>query len=135
TLNGNPIAAVAGLATLGELRKPGAYERLHAAGRRLRDGLADLVKRSGLPAQVIGESTVFDIVFTDKPVTDYRSLLTADGTRLKAFNAECLRRGVCKGREKLYMSLAHSDEDIAKTLEAFEGALAALPRSAPGARA
>ena len=134
TLNGNPIAAVAGLATLGELRKPGAYERLHAAGRRLRDGLADLVKRSGLPAQVIGESTVFDIVFTDKPVTDYRSLLTADGTRLKAFNAECLRRGVCKGREKLYMSLAHSDEDIAKTLEAFEGALAALPRSAPGTR-
>ena len=65
----------------------------------------------------------------------FSSLLTADGTRLKAFNAECLRRGVCKGREKLYMSLAHSDEDIAKTLEAFEGALAALPRSAPGTRA
>ena len=49
TLNGNPIAAVAGLATLAELRKPGAYARLHGTGRKLRDGLADLVKRSGLP--------------------------------------------------------------------------------------
>jgi len=132
TLNGNPIAAVAGLATLAELRKPGAYARLHAAGRRLKDGLADLVKTSGLPAQVIGETTVFDVVFTGKPVTDYRSLLTADGTMLKVFNAECLKRGVCKGREKLYMSLAHSDEDIARTLEVFEDALAALPRGTTG---
>ena len=84
---------------------------------------------------MIGESMVFDIVFTDKPVIDHRSLLTADGTRINAFNAECLRRGVCKGREKLYMPLAHSGDDIAKTLEAFGGAPAAQPMSAPGTRA
>src|SRR5438093_12091657 len=135
TLNGNPVAAVAGLATLAELRKPGAYARLHQTGRTLRDGLADLVRRSGLPAQVIGETTVFDIVFTDRPLTDYRAMLTADGALLKAFNAECLERGIVKGREKLYVSLAHTEPDVARTLETFEAALGALPRPAPPARA
>ena len=135
TLNGNPVAAVAGLATLAELRKPGAYARLHQTGRTLRDGLADLVRRSGLPAQVIGETTVFDIVFTDRPLTDYRAMLTADGALLKAFNAECLQRGIVKGREKLYVSLAHTEHDVARTLETFEAALGALSRSAPAARA
>ena len=135
TLNGNPVAAVAGLATLAELRKPGTYARLHQTGRTLRDGLADLVRRSGLPAQVIGETTVFDIVFTDRPLTDYRAMLTADGALLKAFNAECLQRGIVKGREKLYVSLAHTEHDVARTLETFEAALGALPRPAPPARA
>jgi glutamate-1-semialdehyde 2,1-aminomutase len=129
TLNGNPIAAVAGLATLAELRKPGAYARLHRIGGRLREGLGDLVKRSGLPAQVIGETTVLDVVFTAEPVTDYRATLTADSAMLKTFNAECLRRGVVKGREKLYVSLAHTEEDVARTLEIFEAALQAVSRA------
>jgi len=128
TLNGNPVAAVAGLATLAELRKPGAYERLHRAGRALRDGLAQIVGRSGLPAQVIGETTVFDVIFTDRPVTDYRSTLTADGPRLKAFNRECLRRGVLKGHSKIYVSLAHTDADAARTLEVFAEAVEAIAR-------
>jgi glutamate-1-semialdehyde 2,1-aminomutase len=128
TLNGNPIAAAAGLATLAELRRPGAYGRLHATGRRLRAGLADLVRASGLPAQVVGETTVFDIVFTDRPVTDYRALLTADGALLRAFNAECLRRGIVKGAQKIYVSLAHTDADVTRTLAVFEEVLALLPR-------
>jgi glutamate-1-semialdehyde 2,1-aminomutase len=128
TLNGNPVAASAGLATLAELRKPGAYARLRERGRALRDGLADLALRSGLPAQVVGEATVFDIVFTAQPVTDYRAMLTADGALLKAFNAKCLEQGVLKGKEKLYVSLAHTEDDVARTLGVFEAALAAMPR-------
>jgi glutamate-1-semialdehyde 2,1-aminomutase len=135
TLNGNPIAAVAGLATLAELRKPGAYARLRDSGQTLRDGLAELARDSGLPAQVVGEFAVFDIVFTERPVTDYRSLLTADGGLMRAFNAECLKRGVLKGGQKIYMSLAHSAEDIARTLQVFAEALAALPRPRSGAGA
>ena len=127
TLNGNPIAAVAGLATLAELEKPGAYAKLHATGAALRGGLADLVRRSGLPAQVIGETTVFDIVFTDRPVTDYRAMLAADGRRMKAFNAGCLERGVVKGASKIYVSLAHTEADVARTLEVFEAVLKTLP--------
>ncbi len=128
TLNGNPVAAAAGLATLAELRKPGAYARLHERGRALRDGLAALARRAGLPAQVVGESMVFDIVFTAEPVTDYRAMLTADGARLRAFNAECLKQGVLKGKEKIYVSLAHTEEDVARTLAVFEAALAVVPR-------
>src|SRR3989442_8843717 len=105
TLNGNPIAAVAGLATLAELRTPGAYQRLHRTGRTLRDGLSDIVRKSGLAAQVIGETTVFDVVFTDRPVVDYRATLTANGAHLGIFNAECLRRGVVQGPSKIYFTL------------------------------
>ena len=126
TLNGNPIAAVAGLATLAELRKPGAYERLHGTGRRLMAGLSDLARRSGLPAQVVGEPVVFDLLFTAEPVTDYRSLQKADGGLARAFTTELIKRGVVKNTQKMYMSLAHTDEDVARTLEACEAALKTL---------
>ena len=129
TLNGNPIAAAAGLATLAELRTPGAYPRLHGRGRALKEGFADLVARAGVPAQVIGEAPLFDVVFTDRPVLDYRAFLTADTALMKAFNAECLKRGVLKGSQKIYMSLAHTEDDVARTLAVFKAALAALPRA------
>jgi glutamate-1-semialdehyde 2,1-aminomutase len=127
TLNGNPIAAVAGLATLRVLREPGAYARLHARGRALKDGLAAALREAGVPGQVVGEAPLFDVVFTERPVTDYRALLTADSARMKAFNAGCLSRGVLKGGQKIYVSLAHSEDDVAHTLEAFRGSLSALP--------
>jgi len=129
TLSGNPVAAVAGLATLAELRKPGTYARLFRIGAAVKDGLAALVKRSGVPGQVAGEAPLFDLFFTDQPITDYRSTLTADTALLKAFNHECLKRGVVKGAQKLYVSLAHTEADVERTLEAFAGALAALRRS------
>ena len=128
TLNGNPVAAVAGLATLAELRKPGTYPRLHQVGAALKDGLTDLTRRSGLPAQVIGEAPLFDVFFTDRPITDYRSTLTGDQRLLKAFNQACLKRGVLKGSQKFYLSLAHTEADVDRTLEAFAGALSALKR-------
>jgi glutamate-1-semialdehyde 2,1-aminomutase len=127
TLNGNPVAAVAGLATLAELRTPGAYNNLRRTGNALKDGLADLVKRAGIPAQVVGEPSCFDIFFTERPIVDYRSTLTSDTAHLKAFNQTCLRNGVLKGMHKIYVSLAHTEADIERTLEVFKTALAALP--------
>ena len=128
TLNGNPIAAVAGLATLAELRKPGAYERFHGTGGRLMAGLAELARKSGLPAQVVGEPVLFDILFTGEPVTDYRSLQKADGALARTFTTELIKRGVVKNTQKMYMSLAHTDSDVARTLQACEDALKTLPR-------
>ena len=126
TLNGNPVAAAAGLATLGELSKSGTYQRLFATGARLRDGLAAAARQHGLPAQVSGEPPVFDIIFTDRPVVDYRATLTADRRRIALFNEECLRRGVVKAVNKIYVSLAHTDADIDETLTVFDQALAAV---------
>ncbi|HEY7649771.1 MAG TPA: aminotransferase class III-fold pyridoxal phosphate-dependent enzyme [Methylomirabilota bacterium] len=132
TLNGNPIAATAGLATLNELRKPGTYQRLHQMGTRLRDGLAQAARRHGIKAQVSGEPPVFDILFTDREIVDYRATLTADRDRIRRFNEECLRRGVVKAVNKIYVSLALSEADIQATLAVFDEALEVVARTTPG---
>jgi len=129
TFNGNAIACAAGLATLAELRKPGTYAKLFGTGTRLRDGLAAAVLKHGVAAQVSGEPPVFDIFFTDHPIVDYRATLTADRERIKRFNAELLRRGVVKAVNKIYVSLAHTDEDVDKTLGVFDQALAVIAES------
>jgi glutamate-1-semialdehyde 2,1-aminomutase len=129
TLNGNPIAAVAGLATLAELRKPGTYERLHAMGTRMRDGLAAAARRHGVVAQISGEPPVFDALFTDRPITDYRATLTADGAKIRRFNEECLRHGLVKAVNKIYISLALTDADADQTLEIFDQVMATLAHS------
>ena len=128
TLNGNPIAAVAGLASLAELRKPGVYDRVRAIGGALKAGLAELVKTTGVVAQVVGEPSVFDIVFTDRPVVDYRATLTGDTAKLRRFNQVCLQRGVLKGGSKIYVSVAHDEADVERTLEVFKQALEAVAR-------
>ena len=128
TLNGNPIAAAAGLATLAELRKPGAYERLFRTGTRLRDGLVAAVRKHGLAAQVSGEAPVFDIFFTDREILDYRATLTADRDQIKRFNQELVRRGVVKAVNKIYISVAHTDADVDETLGIFDEVLAVLAR-------
>jgi glutamate-1-semialdehyde 2,1-aminomutase len=129
TLNGNPVAAVAGLATLAELRKPGVYERVATLGGALKDGLAELVKTLGVTAQVAGHPTVFDLFFTDRPIVDYRATLTADGAKLRRFNEECLRRGLVKGHSKIYVSCAHTEADVERTLGIFRAALEAAARA------
>ena len=63
TLSGNPMAAVAGLATLGVLKRPGVYQQVFATGRKLMDALSGLLRETGLPGQVIGEPPLFDVIF------------------------------------------------------------------------
>ena len=124
TLSGNPVSAVAGLATLRELRKPGAYERLYATGNQLMKGLASLLQQAEIPAQVIGVGPLFDVYFTDQEeVWDYRDTLKADGTRLREFHGLLLEHGVFKSLQKFYLSLAHTQEDVDWTMEAFAAAI------------
>jgi glutamate-1-semialdehyde 2,1-aminomutase len=118
TLNGNPIAAVAGLATLQQLQREGIYRQLFNIGHTLRQGLVDLLKQHGIPGQVVGEDPLFDVVFTDEPVYDYRSVLTQNRELLRRFNAELLERGILKGNSKMYLSVAHTPADIEQTLTA-----------------
>jgi glutamate-1-semialdehyde 2,1-aminomutase len=118
TLNGNPIAAVAGLATLQQLQTDGTYRQLFSTGHTLRQGLAELLKHYGIPGQVVGEDPLFDVVFTDEPVNDYRGVLTQNRELLQGFNAEVLKRGILKGSSKMYMSVAHTAADVEQTLTA-----------------
>ncbi|MCS7206551.1 MAG: aspartate aminotransferase family protein [Dehalococcoidia bacterium] len=119
TLAGNPIAAVAGLATLRELRRPGTYERLFAIGRKVREGLQRALQEVEIPAHVVGEDPLFDVFFTAEPIVDYRSTRKANAHRLGRFNALLRERGILKGQSKFYISLAHTDEDILRTVSAF----------------
>ena len=119
TLNGNPIACVAGMATLAELRKPGTYERLRATGRRLRTALEEALRQAEVPAQVIGDDTIFDVYFTDQEISDYRSTLSASSETMQRFNRLLLGSGIVKGVQKFYMSLAHTEEDIQTTIQAY----------------
>jgi glutamate-1-semialdehyde 2,1-aminomutase len=72
---------------------------------------------------------VFDLIFTDEPVTDYRSLQKADGALGRAFTTELIKRGVVKNTQKMYISLVHSEQDVAATLQACEDALKVLPKT------
>ena len=119
TLNGNPIAAVAGMATLAELRKPGAYEQLRATGHRLRTALEEALRQAEVPAQVVGDDTIFDVYFTDQEISDYRSTLSASSETMQRFNRLLLGSGIVKGTQKFYMSLAHTEEDIQATIQAY----------------
>jgi glutamate-1-semialdehyde 2,1-aminomutase len=127
TLSGNPVAAVAGLATLEVLQRPGAYEQVFATGRTLMEGIGGMLRKAGLPAQVIGEPPLFDVVFTAEAVRDYRSTLRADAALQKHFNTQLRAAGILKGDSKYYIALAHDAADIEQTLQAFAGAVAALP--------
>lgn len=120
TLNGNPIACAAGLATLSELRKHGAYDRLHDVGGRIRRALFEACSEQGYTIQSVGEDAIFDIYFADHPVQNYRDGLAADPVPLGKFNAGLLERGVIKSwPQKFYPSVAHTDEDVERTIAAI----------------
>ena len=126
TLSGNPVAAAAGLATMAILKRPGAYERIHGTGRELMRVLGGLLRDAGIPAQISGEPPLFDVVFTDQPVRDYRDTLSGDADLMRRFNALLRERGILKGESKYYISLAHTDEDIAFTIDAWKSAIKEL---------
>ncbi|PPR64917.1 MAG: Glutamate-1-semialdehyde 2,1-aminomutase [Alphaproteobacteria bacterium MarineAlpha4_Bin2] len=130
TLSGNPVAAAAGRATLRVLREPGAYDRLHATGRKLMDGITELLQKTGTKAQVVGEPPLFDVFFTEDDVRDYRTLTRVDNVAQAKFNKEICARGVLKGGNKYYISLAHTADDIAHTLNAVEDALSEVHATA-----
>ena len=126
TLSGNALACAAGVAALGELRRPGVYPRLHALGERLRNGLARRADGLGVPLQAIGDGPLAQVLFID-PAADLgadRALRGADGGKATRFAVECLKRGIFTlPHTKLYLSLAHTDADVDWTLDAMEEAL------------
>ena len=135
TLSGNPIAAVAGLATLEVLREPGTYERLNATGRRLMEGFDERLREHGFTATVLGVPACFEAVFAPGPITDYRGTLRGDAALARRLNELLLERGILKGESKYYLSIAHGDEEVRDTFDAWSDALEVLAseRRAAGA--
>jgi glutamate-1-semialdehyde 2,1-aminomutase len=119
TLSGNPIASIAGLATLEVLQRPGAYEQVFATGRELMGALGSILGKAGIKATVVGEPPLFDVIFTDQPLKDYRDTLKGDKAIATKFNKLLRERGIMKGESKYYVSLAHTRADIDHTIGAW----------------
>jgi glutamate-1-semialdehyde 2,1-aminomutase len=126
TLSGNPVAAAAALATVKILKRPGTYDQMHAIGNQLKRGLQRLCDQAHVPARVVGEGVLFEVLFTDADITDYRSTLRADAAKLRRFKHLLRARGVFRGDSKFYLSIVHDQRDVDETLVAFASAVEAL---------
>ncbi|WP_274362608.1 glutamate-1-semialdehyde 2,1-aminomutase [Paenibacillus thermotolerans] len=126
TLSGNPLAMAAGLATLRLLGKPGVYEELERKSSRLEEGFTQNAKELGIPCTINRVGSMICPFFTDVPVIDYASAKTSDIGRFSRVFDRLLDRGVSIAPsqfEGLFVSTAHSDEDIEHTIRAHYEAL------------
>jgi glutamate-1-semialdehyde 2,1-aminomutase len=120
TLSGNPLAMAAGLWALQEL-SASLYKHLARLGAALAGGLADAARSAGVPLQVNGFGSLVTPFFTDKPVRDYESALTADTTAYARFFRGMLARGIYvppSQFEAWFLSAAHTPGDVTKTVKA-----------------
>ena len=127
TLSGNPLAMRAGIATLEILDEAGAYDRLEATAARLADGLRKAAKDAGIKTMLNRVGSMGTTFFTEFPVTDYATAASSDAKRYAAFFHGMLERGVYLAPsqyEAAFVSLAHTDEDVTRTVEAATAALA-----------
>ena len=129
TLSGNPLAMTAGIATLELLKRPGAYDHLEAVTKRLVAGILEAGREVGLPVSGGSISGMFGFFFRDQPVRNFADAKEADHDRFARLHRAMLERGVYlapSGFEAGFTSLAHSDNDIDTTLEAFRESFAAI---------
>lgn len=130
TLSGNPIAMAAGLACLTELKKAGNEQRLAQLTEKLAQGLKALADKHGISFVVNYVGGMFGIFFTDQTeVRSYQQVMQCDAEKFKQFFHKMLEQGVYlapSAYEAGFLSLAHSEEDIKRTLQAADNAFAAM---------
>jgi glutamate-1-semialdehyde 2,1-aminomutase len=129
TLSGNPLAMTAGIKTLELLQKPGTYEQLDRITKKLADGLLDVARAAG--HEVVGGqiSAMFGMFFTGTPVHNYEDAKLADLKKFARFHRGMLEKGVYLAPSQFeagFTSLAHTDEDIDRTIEAAKEVLAVI---------
>ncbi|MEO0328488.1 MAG: aminotransferase class III-fold pyridoxal phosphate-dependent enzyme [Pseudomonadota bacterium] len=129
TLSGNPVASVAGLKTMEILNRSGQYDRLRHLGQTLMDMFRDGLNAAGHAHRIVGDQTLFDLVFTDKDVKNYRDVKNGDGAKNAKFNTLLREKGIFKSAGKVYPSLALTDADLEQTRDAIEYAATNLGKS------
>lgn len=128
TLSGNPLAMRAGIETLGLL---GAYDKLEDLASRLAQGLKEVAEGAGVPICLNRVGSMLSIFFTDRKVIDYSTAKTANPKSYAQFFWEMLSQGVYlppSQFETIFVSLAHTDEDIERTIDAAAISFAALQK-------
>jgi glutamate-1-semialdehyde 2,1-aminomutase len=126
TLSGNPLAMAAGIATLRQL-SDATYAHLERLGTRLTTGMADVFRRRGVPHTVAAAGSMMGFFFTDGPVTDLASAKTSDVALYGRFFHAMLDRGFYFAPAQFeagFLSLAHTQAEIERTIAAADEALA-----------
>jgi glutamate-1-semialdehyde 2,1-aminomutase len=129
TLSGNPLAMRAGLASLPKLEAPDFYSALDAKAARLADGLRSALAETGVSGQVNSVGSLLTLFFAHAPIRDYAGAKMADTARFAAFFREMLTHGILlppSQFEALFVSAAHTDADIDRTIEAARASLRAI---------
>jgi glutamate-1-semialdehyde 2,1-aminomutase len=132
TLSGNPLAMTAGLWALRRLG-PRLYKDLGRRGTMLAGGFADAARESGVPLHVNAFGSLVTPFFTTAPVRDYESALQANTASYATFFKGMLGRGIYPPPsqfEAWFLSAAHTDRDVAKTIAAAQGAMKEVAKSA-----
>ena len=119
TLSGNPVAAVAGLKTMEILRRPGQYDKLFAAGDMITGAINKHLGDAGHAHCVSGHASLFDTIFTDMRLYNYRDVTQGDTQKAVDFNDGLRRQGIFKSPGKMYMSLALTSDDLDQTVNAI----------------
>jgi glutamate-1-semialdehyde 2,1-aminomutase len=121
TLSGNPLAMTAGIKTLQLLQQPGNYERLDQITKRLADGMLQVAKETGHVACGGQISGMFGFFFAEGPVHNYEDAKKSDLNKFARFHRGMLEHGVYLAPSQFeagFMSLAHTEADIDRTLDA-----------------
>jgi glutamate-1-semialdehyde 2,1-aminomutase len=129
TLSGNPVATAAGIATLEELIHHPPYGRLELLGARLAEGLSHAASAAGIPHTVPRLGSMLTLFFNEHEVTDWDTASKSNTSSYAKFFWNLIDRGVyfpCSQYEALFISAAHSDEDIDYTISAAMEAIAEM---------
>ena len=126
TLSGNPLAVTAGVATLKELQRPGTYERLEASASRLTDGIAAAFSQVEIPSSINRVGSMFTGFFNPGTVATLSEVEKSDTTTYGRYFHALLERGVYIAPSQFeagFVSVAHTDADIDRTIVAVGDAL------------
>jgi glutamate-1-semialdehyde 2,1-aminomutase len=123
TFHGNPLASVAGLAALAELRKPGFYRSLQARADSYRRAFQQVLDRHGLPAMACGDASFWQILFCTDAPRDHADILASDQTRSRALDLACLREGLyVLPNTRRFISAVHDEADLEESVRALDAA-------------
>ena len=118
--SGNPISMTAGLAVLNELEKGNVYPHINRIAEMLQKGLIEIGERLGLPILVNRAASIFQVHFGVKEIRNKRDQLSADKSAANLFHFGLRAIGVMASYHPLFISAAHSDAHVQRTLEVAE---------------
>jgi glutamate-1-semialdehyde 2,1-aminomutase len=123
TLHGNPIAAVAGLATLAELSKPTFYKDLHALADDVCKACQEVLDNNRVPGLALGQGSFWQILFMDKPPVSHADVMNSDMASSRALDLAQMHEGLyVLPNVRRFVSAVHTGQDIEDTVRALDAA-------------